>query len=249
MLVSSILAGCYACVIVPPQANKVTADTMRLLCLFLLHLSLQVCTACANSFAHGSNEVANAIGPLAAIYHVWQTSTVTSKNPVPTWLLAIGGVGIVLGVATSEWGTCLLWDNRVRACPEGGAQQARGVVVLQCSRHSCLCVACADTCLPARAARQSAQHMQCTDLNGSTAVASTIAALTGLQKRPARTLSCSLDIVCTRPCSLPTHTCLLLLPAVGYKVMRSMGVKLTRLSNSRGELRSVPDCVAICGPV
>lgn len=71
-------------------------------------LSLQVCTACANSFAHGSNEVANAIGPLAAIYAVWQTGTVTSKNPVPTWLLAIGGVGIVFGVATSEWGACLL---------------------------------------------------------------------------------------------------------------------------------------------
>jgi sodium-dependent phosphate transporter len=63
---------------------------------------LQVCTACANSFAHGSNEVANAIGPLAAIYHVWQTGSVTAKNPVPTWLLAIGGVGITIGIATSK---------------------------------------------------------------------------------------------------------------------------------------------------
>lgn len=61
---------------------------------------LQVCTACANSFAHGSNEVANAIGPLAAIYMVWQEGAVSAKNPVPTWLLAIGGVGIVFGVAT-----------------------------------------------------------------------------------------------------------------------------------------------------
>jgi phosphate/sulfate permease len=31
---------------------------------------MQVCTACANAFAHGSNEVANAVGPLAAIYQV-----------------------------------------------------------------------------------------------------------------------------------------------------------------------------------
>jgi sodium-dependent phosphate transporter len=67
-------------------------------------LFLQVCTACANSFAHGSNEVANAIGPLAAIYHVWQTGSVTAKNPVPTWLLAIGGVGITIGIATSKQG-------------------------------------------------------------------------------------------------------------------------------------------------
>jgi phosphate/sulfate permease len=85
--------------------QRVTADRPLPLFLFLLlRLSpAQVCTACANAFAHGSNEVANAIGPLAAIYHVWQTGGVTSKNPVPTWLLAIGGVGIVFGVATSEF--------------------------------------------------------------------------------------------------------------------------------------------------
>lgn len=61
---------------------------------------LQVCTACANAFAHGSNEVANAVGPLAAIYQVWQTGQVSSKAPVPTWLLAIGGLGICAGLAT-----------------------------------------------------------------------------------------------------------------------------------------------------
>ncbi|PSC76268.1 sodium phosphate symporter [Micractinium conductrix] len=61
---------------------------------------LQVCTACANIFAHGSNEVANAVGPLTAIYQIWQEGTVSSKNDVPTWLLAIGGFAMVLGLAT-----------------------------------------------------------------------------------------------------------------------------------------------------
>ncbi|KAF6250657.1 phosphate transporter [Scenedesmus sp. NREL 46B-D3] len=61
---------------------------------------LQVCTACANAFAHGSNEVANAVGPLSAIYQVWQTGQITSKAPVPTWLLAIGALGICVGLAT-----------------------------------------------------------------------------------------------------------------------------------------------------
>jgi sodium-dependent phosphate transporter len=61
---------------------------------------LQVFTACANSFAHGSNDVANSIGPYAAIYAVWQTSSVSSEAEVPTWILVVGGAGIVLGLAT-----------------------------------------------------------------------------------------------------------------------------------------------------
>lgn len=63
---------------------------------------MQVCTACANAFAHGSNEVANAVGPLAAIYQVWQESAVRASAPVPAWLLAIGGFGICFGLATCE---------------------------------------------------------------------------------------------------------------------------------------------------
>ena len=58
---------------------------------------LQVCTACANAFAHGSNEVANSVGPLAAIYQIWQDTEVLSNAKVDTWLLAIGGVSITLG--------------------------------------------------------------------------------------------------------------------------------------------------------
>jgi PiT family inorganic phosphate transporter len=63
---------------------------------------LQILTACAVAFAHGSNDVANAIGPLAALVHVAQDMDVTGKAPVEPWMLAVGGIGIVIGLAT--WG-------------------------------------------------------------------------------------------------------------------------------------------------
>lgn len=61
---------------------------------------LQVITACANAFAHGANDVANSIGSFAAIYGVWQCTCAESKVQVPIWMFVIGGVGIVLGLAT-----------------------------------------------------------------------------------------------------------------------------------------------------
>jgi sodium-dependent phosphate transporter len=61
---------------------------------------LQVLTACANSFAHGANDVANAIGSFAAIYAIWNCFCAESKAQVPIWMFVIGGVGIVVGLAT-----------------------------------------------------------------------------------------------------------------------------------------------------
>ncbi len=61
---------------------------------------LQVFTACANSFAHGSNDVANSVGPFAAVYGVWVCTCINSKSTVPQWILIVGGVGIVIGLAT-----------------------------------------------------------------------------------------------------------------------------------------------------
>jgi solute carrier family 20 (sodium-dependent phosphate transporter) len=62
---------------------------------------LQVFSAMAMSFAHGSNDVANAMGPLAAIYETWDKQKVPSKKTtVPQWVLALGGVWIVIGLAT-----------------------------------------------------------------------------------------------------------------------------------------------------
>ncbi len=61
---------------------------------------LQISTAISVAFAHGANDVANAIGPLAGIVAFAQTGLVVSKAGVPFWILVLGGVGIVIGLAT-----------------------------------------------------------------------------------------------------------------------------------------------------
>jgi len=61
---------------------------------------LMVVTACGMAFAHGSNDVANAIGPLAAVISVAQNGVITAKASLPIWVLMLGGGGIVIGLAT-----------------------------------------------------------------------------------------------------------------------------------------------------
>lgn len=60
---------------------------------------VQVFTACLNSFAHGANDVANAIGPLSGMLVIYQEGSIASKSPVQKWILVYGGVGIVVGLA------------------------------------------------------------------------------------------------------------------------------------------------------
>jgi PiT family inorganic phosphate transporter len=52
------------------------------------------------SFAHGANDVANAIGPVAAIYETLQTGSITNKATVPVWVMVVGALGIAVGLAT-----------------------------------------------------------------------------------------------------------------------------------------------------
>jgi PiT family inorganic phosphate transporter len=59
-----------------------------------------VVTACGMAFAHGSNDVANAIGPLAAVISVANSGAIAAKASLPIWVLMLGGVGIVIGLAT-----------------------------------------------------------------------------------------------------------------------------------------------------
>jgi PiT family inorganic phosphate transporter len=61
---------------------------------------LMVVTACSMAFAHGSNDVANAIGPLAAVIGIATTGTIAAQSALPIWVLALGGGGIVIGLAT-----------------------------------------------------------------------------------------------------------------------------------------------------
>ncbi len=61
---------------------------------------LCVFTACSMAFAHGSNDVANGVGPLAAVVSIATTGEVTQESALPTWILLLGGAGIVLGLAT-----------------------------------------------------------------------------------------------------------------------------------------------------
>lgn len=61
---------------------------------------LVVLTGCSVSFAHGANDVANAVGPLAAVFDIMKSGTIHMRAVVPMWILVLGGMGIVLGLAT-----------------------------------------------------------------------------------------------------------------------------------------------------
>jgi PiT family inorganic phosphate transporter len=61
---------------------------------------LMIVTACGMAFAHGSNDVANAIGPVAAVIGIATNGSIAAKSTLPLWVLVLGGAGIVVGLAT-----------------------------------------------------------------------------------------------------------------------------------------------------
>ncbi|KDN34248.1 hypothetical protein RSAG8_12657, partial [Rhizoctonia solani AG-8 WAC10335] len=79
-----------------------------------LYSFLQVLTAATASFAHGSNDVSNAIGPFATIYYTWHTGNFAGgKSPVAVWMLVFGGAAIILGLATYGYNIMRVLGNRL----------------------------------------------------------------------------------------------------------------------------------------
>lgn len=68
-----------------------------------IFVALQILSASLIAFAHGANDVANAIGPVAAVFSVLKTNSLSFGGPLPSWLLLLGGSGIVIGLATWGW--------------------------------------------------------------------------------------------------------------------------------------------------
>jgi sodium-dependent phosphate transporter len=105
-----------------------------------LYSFLQVMTACTASFAHGSNDVANAVGPYAAIYHIWSTSQPAGKNSnMPIWILVFGGAMIVIGLATYGYNIMRVLGNRLTLhSPSRGfsMELGAGITVILASQYA-----------------------------------------------------------------------------------------------------------------
>jgi len=98
---------------------------------------LVIITSCSVAFAHGANDVANAVGPLAAILDILRSGTVKMKVAVPLWVLGIGGVGIVVGLSTYGYRVMRTIGSKItQLTPTRGvaADLATVTTVLVCTR-------------------------------------------------------------------------------------------------------------------
>lgn len=103
-----------------------------------LFAKFQVISACFVAFAHGSNDVGNAIAPLAVIYYINQQGKIPSHQlTIPLWILLLGAVGIVAGLAV--WGKKVITtigENIISLEPSSGfcAELATAMTILLASR-------------------------------------------------------------------------------------------------------------------
>ncbi|MFQ5955467.1 MAG: inorganic phosphate transporter [Kiloniellales bacterium] len=99
---------------------------------------LMIFTACAMAFAHGSNDVANGVGPLAAVFALVRSGgDVGQTSPLPLWVLVLGGGGIVLGLATYGYRVMQTIGKRItELTPSSGfcATMAAAATVVLASR-------------------------------------------------------------------------------------------------------------------
>ncbi len=99
-LILGAIGATVTYVMVKPRVAKKVAtlenDRGAINTLFTIPL---IFAAALLSFAHGANDVANAVGPLAAIYDALAHTTISTKAAIPLWVMVVGGVGISIGLA------------------------------------------------------------------------------------------------------------------------------------------------------
>lgn len=99
--VGVVLAVAGAMLIKKVQIDEQADKTFHFASVEKIFGVLMIFTASAMAFAHGSNDVANAVGPMSAIISmVHEGGQLATKSAVPGWVLLVGAVGIVLGLAT-----------------------------------------------------------------------------------------------------------------------------------------------------
>lgn len=98
--------------------------------IFRLFSSLQILTACFASFAHGTNDVSNAVAPLIPIWNIFSTGHEDITTQTPIWILAFGGIGICTGLWA--WGRAVMGtvgDGLTQLTPSKGFSIELGAAV------------------------------------------------------------------------------------------------------------------------
>jgi PiT family inorganic phosphate transporter len=99
-LIFGIVGGGITYVVVKPKIrSRVTGLGENRADINILFTIPLIFSAILLSFAHGANDVANAVGPLAAVYDALMHATVAKKAAIPLWVMVVGGVGISIGLA------------------------------------------------------------------------------------------------------------------------------------------------------
>lgn len=100
--------------------------------------AFQVCSACFVAFAHGSNDVGNAVAPLVVISAIYATQTIPEAGAaIPLWIMVLGGLGIVAGLAISgKKVMATIGENIIPLQPSSGfcAELAAATTILLASR-------------------------------------------------------------------------------------------------------------------
>ncbi len=99
-LTFGVIGGIVTYLVVKPRVvNKVNGLGDSRESINLLFTIPLIFAAALLSFAHGANDVANAVGPLAAVNDALTSLAVSEKAPIPLWVMVVGGVGISIGLA------------------------------------------------------------------------------------------------------------------------------------------------------